>query len=55
MQYENKMKSKFPIDKFEHIKTPFYYYDTRLLQETLKTVSTEAAKKKNFQDRKSVV
>ena len=48
MQYENKMKSIFPIDKFEHIKTPFYYYDTRLLQETLKTVSTEAAKKKNF-------
>ena len=48
MQYENKMKSIFPIDKFEHIKTPFYYYDTRLLQETLKTVSTEAAKKNNF-------
>ena len=48
MQYENKMKSIFPIDKFEHIKTPFYYYDIRLLQETLKTVSTEAAKKNNF-------
>ena len=42
------MKSKFPIDKFEQIRTPFYYYDTNLLQETIQTVCAEVSKKENF-------
>ena len=28
--------------------TPFYYYDTKLLQATLHTISTEAVKHKGF-------
>ena len=29
---------KFPIEKFQELRTPFYYYDTTLLDETLKAV-----------------
>lgn len=29
----------FPLDKFQGIKTPFYYYDTQLLDRTLQTIS----------------
>lgn len=32
----------FPIDKFSNIETPFYYYDTRLLRQTLDTIVSEA-------------
>lgn len=28
----------FPLDKFQGIKTPFYYYDTQLLDRTLQTI-----------------
>lgn len=42
------MKGKFPIDKFRNLRTPFYYYDTKLLRQTLKTVNTEAGKYKDF-------
>lgn len=42
------MKGIFPIDKFEKIKTPFYYYDTALLQRTLNEVKAEANKHENF-------
>ena len=38
------MKGKFPIDKFKDLKTPFYYYNTELLRETLQVVKAEAAK-----------
>lgn len=38
------MKGKFPIDKFRELATPFYYYDTDLLRETLALVRTEAGK-----------
>ncbi len=39
------MKGTFPIDKFQEIQTPFYYYDTnRVAPETLKTISEEAGK-----------
>lgn len=31
------MKGTFPIDKFQEIQTPFYYYDTNVLRQTLKT------------------
>lgn len=38
------LKGIFPIDKFEAIPTPFYYYNVELLKETLDLVNTEAAK-----------
>lgn len=36
--------TKFPIEWFKGIETPFYYYDIDLLEETLKIVSNLAAK-----------
>ena len=38
------MKGTFPIDKFKSLETPFYYYDTELLRETLALVRSEAGK-----------
>jgi len=38
------MKSKFPIDKFKSLTTPFYYYDTDVLNNTLQTLTQEAGK-----------
>lgn len=37
-------KGNFPIDKFKGLQTPFYYYDTELLRNTLKLVTGEAGK-----------
>ncbi len=37
------MKGCFPIDNFKNLKTPFYYYDTALLRQTLDSVKAEAA------------
>jgi diaminopimelate decarboxylase len=42
------MKGKFNIDKFQGIQTPFYYYDTNLLRQTLATINMEAGKHENF-------
>ena len=28
----------FPVEKFKNIETPFYYYDTQLLRQTLDTI-----------------
>lgn len=38
------LKGKFPIDKFKELKTPFYYYDIDLLNETLETIQAESGK-----------
>lgn len=38
------LKGKFPTDKLKAIPTPFYYYDTELLNETLNVVAAEAGK-----------
>lgn len=38
------MKGKLPVEKFNNIRTPFYYYDTELLQQTLDTINEEAGK-----------
>lgn len=38
------MRTNFPIEKLIKLQTPFYYYDTDLLQETLDTINREAAK-----------
>ena len=42
------MKGTFPVDKFREIQTPFYYYDTNLLRNTLNEVNREAGKYENF-------
>lgn len=42
------MKGKFPIEKFQQIGTPFYYYDTDLLRETLKEINGEAGRHEGF-------
>ncbi len=38
------MNFKFPLNSFENIQTPFYYYDMDLLNATLDSVSGEAGK-----------
>ena len=38
------MKQKFPVDKFNSLTTPFYYYDTKVLNNTLQAITKEAGK-----------
>ena len=42
------MKGIFPIEKFEHVATPFYYYDMELLRQTLRAINQETAKHEGF-------
>ncbi len=42
------MKGTFPVSKFRELQTPFYYYDTDLLRETLEVVKNESAKYGNY-------
>lgn len=42
------MRKAFPTDKFRNIRTPFYYYDTDLLRETLTNINKEAGSHKDF-------
>ena len=35
------MKGKFPVERFKGIDTPFYYYDTELLRQTLRAINDE--------------
>ena len=42
------MKGTFPIDRFKKIRTPFYYYDTALLQQTLDVIKAETAQHKGY-------
>ena len=37
-------KGKFPVEKLQSIQTPFYYYDTELLRQTLQAIVGEARK-----------
>ncbi len=41
-------KGQFPIDKFQQLRTPFYYYDTELLRETLQTIRQETEHREAF-------
>ena len=41
-------KGKFPIEKLERIETPFYFYDTELLRQTLRAIHAEADKHEGF-------
>ena len=38
------MKGHFPTDKFQEIETPFYYYDTQLLRDTLQAIKQEVSR-----------
>lgn len=38
------IKGSFPIQKFENIQTPFYFYDTELLNKTLACIKQESGK-----------
>ncbi len=38
------MKGIFPVDKWKDLQTPFYFYNTDLLRETLQVVKAEASK-----------
>lgn len=42
------MKGIFPINKFEKVRTPFYFYDTQVLMRTLETIKKETAAYDNF-------
>lgn len=42
------MKGIFPIEKFQSLRTPFYYYDMDLLRATLATINQEAGKHEGF-------
>ena len=41
-------KGTFPIDRFEQLRTPFYYYDMRLLRDTLDAINKEARRHEAF-------
>ena len=38
------MKGVFPVGKFADLQTPFYYYDTRILRQTLEVIRQETNK-----------
>ncbi|MBO4463949.1 MAG: diaminopimelate decarboxylase [Prevotella sp.] len=42
------MKGQFPVDRFQNIRTPFYYYDMELLRATLDAIKAEMSKHDNF-------
>ena len=42
------MKGVFPVDKFRELRTPFYYYNTQLLRDTLACVNNEVARYERF-------
>ena len=42
------MKGIFPIEKMQAIRTPFYYYDTELLRQTLQAINQEAGQHEHF-------
>lgn len=42
------MKGIFPIEKFQKVRTPFYYYDTALLRATLHEIRKEVERRENF-------
>lgn len=42
------MKGIFPVDKFRELQTPFYYYDAKVLRDTLACINKEVSKYANF-------
>ncbi|NCC10202.1 MAG: diaminopimelate decarboxylase [Bacteroidia bacterium] len=43
------MKGIFPIDKFQNIQTPFYYYDANVLRGTLAAIKSEVGRYANYE------
>lgn len=43
------MKGLFPIDKFQDIQTPFYYYDTEVLRATLRAIQQQTGQHEGFE------
>lgn len=41
-------KGLFPVEKLKSIETPYYYYDTELLRQTLRKINEEANKHEGF-------
>lgn len=41
-------KGKFPVEKFQNIETPFYYYDSEILDKTLNAINEEISKHDNY-------
>ena len=41
-------KSQFPTEAFKRLRTPFYYYDTHLLRQTLQVIRDETAKHEGY-------
>lgn len=41
-------KGIFPIEKFQDVRTPFYYYDTELLDATLQAIKAETDKHEGY-------
>ena len=41
-------KGIFPVEKMQSVETPFYYYDTDVLRQTLRAINDEANKHKGF-------
>lgn len=41
-------KGRFPIERLQTIETPFYWYDSDVLRETLRAITTEAGKHEGF-------
>lgn len=42
------MKGKFPVEQFRGLDTPFYYYDTSILQDTLDTIKSELKDREQY-------
>ncbi len=42
------MKGVFPIEKFRGLQTPFYYYDTKVLRDTLDYIKKETSRYERF-------
>ena len=42
------MKGTFPVTQFRQIETPFYYYDTALLRQTLRSIIEESSRYRGF-------
>ena len=42
------MKGNFPLEQFKSINTPFYYYDTAILQDTLNAINQELKGKEQY-------
>lgn len=41
-------KGSFPTDRFQTLRTPFYYYDTELLRKTLQSINREVNQHENW-------